>query len=407
MIYAKNLVINSSLLYRFDFFGGLAWFPKGEIYKLDTNHIFLLSLFNEPRDISKIKRDYFDKNVQILANKLLDIGLLKYTSLPHIEIEQESYEKKLREIKNSQKRSISKPFWVHIQPFKYCNQKCIHCYCNADNKQEKFTLSLETWKKIVDKLKIFGILDIYVTGGENLIVNDYYCLTEYIISNGFGTGLSTNGMHISDEAIEKLKLFKLDYIQVSLDGATAETNDLIRGRKGAFNKTIDGIRKIQRNDLGQVAINTVVNKYNLYELEEIIQIGQKLGIKEFKFFPQKLCGRAKNYPKMLLNYSDYKKYFQICESINKKEDVVLDYISPNNDNDRCGSGDAGFSINEYGDIYPCIFGIENSNQCLGNIIKDDLDFIWFDSSKLNNFRQMSKNSLCRRCESHEDIPLHS
>ncbi|WP_268981569.1 SPASM domain-containing protein [Wolbachia pipientis] len=59
---------------------------------------------------------------------------------------------------------------------------------------------------------------------------------------------------------------------------------------------------------------------------------------------------------------------------------------------------SGFAIEQKGDIYPCIFGVSDKTQCMGNILSDSLDDVWFNSVKLDKFRKLDEGRLCHRCE---------
>ena len=55
------------------------------------------------------------------------------------------------------------------------------------------------------------------------------------------------------------------YIQVSLDGATAATNDLLRG-DGTFERILSGIRLLAEHRVPGVSTNTVVTAINFREI---------------------------------------------------------------------------------------------------------------------------------------------
>jgi radical SAM protein with 4Fe4S-binding SPASM domain len=63
----------------------------------------------------------------------------------------------------------------------------------------------------------------------------------------------------------------------------------------------------------------------------------------------------------------------------------------------CGAARSGFAIDQKGDIFPCIFGIQNKEQCSGSILSEDINTVWFNSPVFNNFRE-NNNFPCNSCE---------
>ena len=76
----------------------------------------------------------------------------------------------------------------------------------------------------------------------------------------------------------------MNWIRFSLDGATAEVHDRIRGRSGLFDLTTDAIRELCIRKLQlKVAINCVIQQRNLHQLAEIVSLSQVLGVDVLMF----------------------------------------------------------------------------------------------------------------------------
>lgn len=387
--------INELLRFRYEYFGGLCWFPRGNIFRLNKDEIKMISLLTQPREYSRINNSFFSDSLTAIKTRLQAENLIVRSKKKPANLIEEEYSLINAQIAESSKRDICKPFWIHIQPFKFCNQNCIHCYCDAGQHQRKFDLSLHRWKALIDEFFDFGIFDIYVTGGENLVVNDCFLLTEYIIKKGVGTGLSTNAMCVTNDILKRIKKLNIKYIQVSLDGATPEINDYIRGTKGALEKTILGIKKLSK--VVEPIMNSVINKLNIHRLEELVVLGKSLGISKFKMIPQKAVGRGSSYKQILLKKEEAELLELICEKLSNQHEVEIEYPKKG---EPCGSGYSGLAVDSHGQIFPCIFGINDPNQSLGNILTNNIQTIWFDSPKLIEFRNMSSSQPCIRCEDH-------
>ncbi len=287
--------------------------------------------------------------------------------------------------------AVLKPLWVHIQPFTRCNQHCIHCYCSGGPKADPFLLDVAVWRGIVAQLDDYGVFDVYVTGGESLLLDGFFDIAEDILSRGMGFGVSTNATVLSERILARLRDLRIGAVQISLDGATSATHELIRGAPGSFTRTLDGIDRIA--EFTDVVINTVVNRLNATELEQVVKLGVEHGCTRFKFFPQKPVGRSTRE----LTLGDVEIMDSLvpeCARLADMHQVQIETIDPAR---PCGSGSVGFAVDQRADLYPCIFGVENPAQRCGNLLTDDLDAVWFGSPIFAGFRG-EVNTPCRRCE---------
>lgn len=124
---------------------------------------------------------------------------------------------------NTPRVPVLKPLWVHLQPFTRCNQHCIHCYCSGGPKADPFLLDVDTWRNVAARLDDYGVLDVYVTGGESLLLDGFFDIVDEILNRGMGFGVSTNATVLSDRVLDRLRELRIGTVQVSLDGATAAT----------------------------------------------------------------------------------------------------------------------------------------------------------------------------------------
>jgi len=177
--------------------------------------------------------------------------------------------------------------WTHG-----CNLKCKHCYINADKKLDD-ELATRDAKKLIDELADCGVVALSFAGGEPLIRLDFFEVASYAKKKGFHVSLATNGTLITQKVAKKLKKVGVDYIEISLDGAKAETHDNFRGIPGVFKKTLEGIRNCLKTGL-YTCIATTVTKSNFEEIPEIYELAKKLGVQFLIFFNFIPSGRGKN-----------------------------------------------------------------------------------------------------------------
>ncbi len=109
--------------------------------------------------------------------------------------------------------------------------------------------------------------------------------------------------------MERLKtLQKLYYIQVSLDGASEETNDFIRG-KGSYNKALDSLRLLHENGINTRLMFTV-HKKNIQEVSPLIDLAIKEKVNTLtieRFVPE---GRGSEVENLLLTKEEVHELFQ-------------------------------------------------------------------------------------------------
>ena len=68
-----------------------------------------------------------------------------------------------------------------------------------------------------------------IGGGEPTVRSDFWELVDYATAHQVGVKFSTNGVRIDAAAAARLAASDYVDVQISLDGATAEVNDAVRG----------------------------------------------------------------------------------------------------------------------------------------------------------------------------------
>src|SRR3990170_5027619 len=129
-----------------------------------------------------------------------------------------------------------------------CNLHCVHCYADSHGKEYEGELTTEEALRVIDDLAQFGAPVILFSGGEPLLRPDLFQLIRYAKDKGIRGVLSTNGTLITREVVRQLKEFGLSYVGVSIDGPE-HIHDRFRGKKGAFQEALQGIRNCLSEDI--------------------------------------------------------------------------------------------------------------------------------------------------------------
>jgi len=209
---------------------------------------------------------------------------------------------------------------------------------------------------------------------------------------------------IDDAIAFDLKAFeKLKEIQVSIDGASQESHDRIRG-KGSFDKAIEGIKILIRSGF-YVSLMFTLHKLNKDEVIGVINLAEQLGVNAItieRMTPMNTDDINKFYLKpneLFDTYNDiYRKKIEIEQYSSLKIRVSRPLWTLFNENigGFCPVGLTSLCILHDGTVLPC----RRLNIPLGNILTDGLFKIWYTSDilwKLRNKNLLSKK--CRDCDS--------
>lgn len=183
-------------------------------------------------------------------------------------------------------KPLVKPSTITITLTNRCNLYCM--MCDHWKNKSKEELSLEKIKNIIDQISKWGIKEIDLSGGEPFVRKDIFDIIKYATEKNIAINITTNATLLDKRKIEKLINSSVTRIQISLDGAKPETHDLIRGKKGSFEKvmeTIDCFNKLKGEKDIKLNVTTVIMKQNLSELMDLIKLAKELKLNSITFQP--------------------------------------------------------------------------------------------------------------------------
>jgi MoaA/NifB/PqqE/SkfB family radical SAM enzyme len=160
-----------------------------------------------------------------------------------------------------------------------CNLKCRHCYINPEQHGIN-TLSLPTIKAWLETFALDSrTKNLIFLGGEPTLHPDLPAAVEYAHDLGFGSiTIDTNG-YLFHDILLKVRPSEVNYFSFSLDGATRDTNDRIRGA-GSFDTCIAGLRKANSMGFATSLIFTVSSD-NIHEVVMLPPLLKNLGVDRF------------------------------------------------------------------------------------------------------------------------------
>lgn len=268
-----------------------------------------------------------------------------------------------------------------------CNSKC--SYCHIYNRKQK-ELKTSQILKIIDDMKKCGVQRIGFVGGEALLRDDFEKIIDHVKNKNIYVTLVTNGTLIKDH-IDIIK--KLDYVVISFDGKLKNHD---KGRKkGSYYKVIETFDICRDNNI-KVMTNTVLNKYNINDIDFILDTVKEYG---FNATFNLLQGDSDSYPSHCdyvksLNYLIKKKKegypiilsFKTLEFLKKWKDHKKFMSYDKIKRFRCYAGKLIYNIDTDGKIAAC--------DIMSNIKKDNPNVLDLGFKKA--YRKV-KNYGCKAC----------
>ena len=171
-----------------------------------------------------------------------------------------------------------------------CNLKCKHCYSISGDVDFPGELSTGQIFTVMDDLKEAGVPVLILSGGEPLLRPDIFEISARAKRMGFYVGLSSNGTMIDDANIERINAIGYDYLGVSIDGI-GNTNDEFRGKVGAFNEALNGIRLAQQKGI-KVGMRFTATMDNIHQLPMMLDLMGAENIDKFYLSHLSYAGRG-------------------------------------------------------------------------------------------------------------------
>ena len=278
-----------------------------------------------------------------------------------------------------------------------CNLRCTHCL-SASGEPADGELSTAEALDLVEQVHRAGVFQINFGGGEPFLRPDFEEILAACHSRGIMTCISTNGTLLNEERVARLAESRLVAIQVSMDGATPETCDAIRGQ-GVFNRAIEALKLLAATRI-PTSINTVLTRQNADQIPAMHDLANSLGValRVSRFRPS---GRgADNWedlrpsPAQLLAFSDWlaksgdvrtgDSFFSLTSQ--ERQGLGLNL---------CGAAKLTCCVGPTGNMYPCAF-LQTDRFKAGTLREQSFQEIWDSSEIYESFRNLRIHS-CEAC----------
>ena len=285
-----------------------------------------------------------------------------------------------------------------------CNLACVHCL-SSSGKRDPRELSTEQCKAIIDELHKMQVFYVNIGGGEPTVRSDFWDLVDYATANQVGVKFSTNGVRINEAVAERLAASDYVDVQISIDGATAEVNDAVRG-PGSFDMACRALENLNNAGFRDAKISVVVTRENVGQLDEFKALADKYNA-TLRITRLRPSGRGADvwddlHPLPEQQRELYNWLVEHGENVLTGDSFF--HLSAFGDGqgslpglNLCGAGRVVCLIDPIGDVYACPFAI-HEEFLAGNVVADGgFEAVWQTSDLFQSLREPQSAGACASC----------
>jgi radical SAM protein with 4Fe4S-binding SPASM domain len=158
---------------------------------------------------------------------------------------------------------------------------CLVRYRDVPNRREG-SMPFETFERVVSELPDLRAITLQGLG-EPLLAPDLFRMIEYATSRGITIGFNTNATLLTRARAERLIRARLDWLHVSIDGATADTYESIRDGSSfeRVRRNLAGMVAAKaelRSDKPELSLIFVAMRRNVRELPVLVRLLAEWGV---------------------------------------------------------------------------------------------------------------------------------
>ena len=282
-----------------------------------------------------------------------------------------------------------------------CNLSCVHCL-SSSGRRDPGELTTAQCQAVIDELERMQVFYVNIGGGEPTVRPDFMEILDYAVGHGVGVKFSTNGVKITPGVARQLAATDYVDVQVSLDGATAEVNDPVRGT-GSYATAMRAIGNLAAAGFAGFKISVVVTRRNVGQLDAFKELADRYGA-QLRLTRLRPAGRGAAvwrdlHPTAAQQRELYRWLLARGEQVLTGDSFfhLAGYGDPLPGLGMCGAGRVVCLIDPVGDVYACPFTI-HENFLAGNV-RDVGGFtrVWRDSPLLRGLRGPQAGGACRSC----------
>lgn len=282
-----------------------------------------------------------------------------------------------------------------------CNLSCVHCLSSSGRRDPRELTTAEA-KAVIDELERMQVFYVNIGGGEPTVRPDFWELVDYATAHHVGVKFSTNGVKIDAEVATRLAASDYVDVQISLDGATAEVNDVVRG-PGSYATAIRAMEHLHAAGMKNFKISVVMTRENVPQLDAFKAIADRYEA-QLRITRLRPAGRGADVWNDLHVTAEQQR--ELYDWLVAHGEGVLTgdsffHLAAFGDAlpglNLCGAGRVVCLIDPVGDVYACPFAIHEN--FLAGSVRDAGGFqgVWQNSDLFLELRQPQTGGACTKC----------
>jgi mycofactocin radical SAM maturase len=298
-------------------------------------------------------------------------------------------------------RGLDAPICLTWELTYACNLACVHCL-SSSGRRDPGELSTAECKQLIDEFERMQIFYVNIGGGEPTIRGDFWELVDYATAHHVGVKFSTNGSRITPEVAERLASSDYVDVQISLDGATAEVNDAVRGA-GSYATAIRAMERMAAAGFVGFKLSVVVTRHNVTQLDAFLALADRYRA-QLRLTRLRPSGRGADVWDELHPTADQQR--GLYEWLLAHGEKVLTgdsffHLAGYGESlpglNLCGAGRVVCLVDPVGNVYACPFAIHDEFLA-GNVRSPGgFDRVWKSSDLFTELRQPDTGGACRSC----------
>ena len=299
-------------------------------------------------------------------------------------------------------RGLDAPICLTWELTYACNLACVHCLSSSGRRDPR-ELTTRQCMDVIDELERMQVFYVNIGGGEPTVRPDFWELVDYATAHHVGVKFSTNGVRITPEVAERLAASDYVDVQISLDGATADVNDAVRGA-GSYDMALRALDNLAAAGFEDAKISVVVTRHNVDQLDEFAALATRYGA-TLRITRLRPSGRGADVGTNFIRPPNSSAAVQLARRPRRAgahRRFVLPPVAARPAGSTCGLNLCGAGrvvclIDPVGDVYACPFAIHD-RFLAGNVLADSgFDNVWKNAPLFRELREPQSAGACSSC----------
>ncbi len=304
------------------------------------------------------------------------------------------------------KHGLTAPICLTWELTYACNLACVHCLSSSGRRDPR-ELSTVECRALIDEFQRMQVFYVNIGGGEPTVRADFWDLVDYAVDHQVGVKFSTNGIRLTPARARRIAATDYVDVQISLDGATAEVNDAVRGA-GSFDTATRAMRNLADAGVRDFKLSVVMTRQNVGQLDAFAAIADEHHA-QLRITRLRPSGRGADVWDEL--HPTAAQQLQLYDWLVARGEKVLTGDSffhlnalgsaPLPGLHLCGAGRVVCLVDPVGDVYACPFAIHR--EFLAGNVRDPGGFagVWGTSELFERLRRPSDGGACSSCDAYD------